>query len=140
MTEIWNAWCLFWGIADAAIIVGLLAVAAWSSMPKRNDKRSKLNKMDLVVAHENNGQVVRYNQHQGVRFSDAFKGLPLDAFEHDGGNVEDLLFLAQTWREQEAIKLDIAHAPDCAIALNARHECSCGQNPQISRDGGMETR
>ena len=43
MTEIWNAWCLFWGIADAAIIVGLLAVAAWSSMPKRNGKRSKLN-------------------------------------------------------------------------------------------------
>ena len=97
MTEIWNAWCLFWGIADAAIIVGLLAVAAWSSMPKRNSKRGKLNP--------------------------------------SRPGYEDLLFLAQTWREQEAIKRDIAHAPDCAIALNARHECSCGQNAKCSHGG-----
>lgn len=53
MTEIWNAWCLFWGIADAAIIVGLLAVAAWSSMPKRNCKRGKLNP---AVEHRPTGQ------------------------------------------------------------------------------------
>lgn len=33
----------------------------------------------------------------------ALMGL-LDAFEHDGGDVEELLFLAQTWREQEGIK------------------------------------
>ena len=33
----------------------------------------------------------------------ALMGL-LDAFEHDGGDVEELLFLAKTWREQEAIK------------------------------------
>ena len=53
----------------------------------------------------------------------------LDAFEHDGGDVEQLLFLAQTWRDQEAMKREIAHAPDCAVAMNARHDCSCGQNP-----------
>ena len=33
----------------------------------------------------------------------ALMGL-LDAFEHDGGDTEQLLFLAQTWREQERIK------------------------------------
>ena len=58
----------------------------------------------------------------------ALMGL-LDAFEHDGGDVEQLLFLAQTWRDQEAMKREIAHAPDCAVAMNARHDCSCGQNP-----------
>ena len=43
----------------------------------------------------------------------ALMGL-LDAFEHDGGDVEQLQFLAQTWRQQEAIKREqnpTGHAP-----------------------------
>ena len=41
MTAAWNAWCLFWGILDAAIIVGLLVVMAWSAVPKRGFRRDK---------------------------------------------------------------------------------------------------
>lgn len=26
---------------------------------------------------------------------------------------------------------EVCHAHDCAIALNARHDCSCGQNPSF---------
>lgn len=35
LREAFDAWCLFWGVLDAAILIVLLAVAAWSSVPRR---------------------------------------------------------------------------------------------------------
>ena len=36
-------------------------------------------------------------------------------------------------RLDEEIKRRVAHSPDCAIALNGRHECSCSPNASDDR-------
>jgi hypothetical protein len=49
----------------------------------------------------------------------------LDMAEKEGYCADEVLWLAQVWRDQDPY----VHAADCAVALNARHACSCGQNP-----------
>ena len=56
MTAAWNAWCQFWGILDAAMIVGIMVVAAWSAVPKRGnliDKRTPFRACPTCVHGDN---------------------------------------------------------------------------------------
>lgn len=51
----------------------------------------------------------------------------LDMAEKEGYCADEVLWLAQVWRDQDPY----VHAADCAVALNARHECSCKPNPNF---------
>ena len=46
----------------------------------------------------------------------------LDAYEHDGGDVDELEFLAKTWREQEKIKREQDRKEDMQLTADARFE------------------
>ena len=44
-----------------------------------------------------------------------------------------LLILEEFGRTMvKAIKLELPHQPDCAVAVNGRHECSCKDQPAIT--------
>lgn len=51
----------------------------------------------------------------------------LDESERAGYCSDDVLWLAQVWRDQDPY----VHASDCAVAINARRECSCKPNPSL---------
>lgn len=53
----------------------------------------------------------------------------------DRDDTEGIILLTRKDVERILARWDKSHAPDCAVATNARHACSCGADKQDSQRG-----